>query len=53
MVALQQCRRDARLGDNSRSAIMACNATFAQSGARAMAVLACMAQNCVTACGGG
>jgi hypothetical protein len=53
MVALQQCRRDARLGDNSQSAIMACNATFAQSGARAMAVLTCMAQNCITACGGG
>jgi hypothetical protein len=53
MVALQQCRRDARLGDNSRSAIMACNASFVQNGgARASAVLMCMVDHCMAACGG-
>jgi hypothetical protein len=54
MVALQQCRRDARLADNSRTALAACNAAFLQNGGpRAMAVLTCMAANCMTSCGGG
>jgi hypothetical protein len=52
MVALQQCRRDARLADNSRTAILACNAAFVQNGGtRAMTVLSCMAMNCQSACG--
>jgi hypothetical protein len=54
MVALQQCRHDARLGDNSRVALAACNAAFVQNGGpRAMTVLTCMASRCVTSCGGG
>jgi len=54
LVALQQCRRDARLGDNSRVAITACNEAFVQNGgARATAVLACMGNNCMASCGGG
>ena len=54
MVTLQQCRRDARLADNSRTALAACNGAFLQNGgSRAMAVLTCMAANCMTTCGGG
>jgi hypothetical protein len=53
MVALQQCRRDARLADNSRTAIAACNATFAQNGGtRATTVLSCMVMNCQASCAG-
>ena len=54
MVTLNQCRRDARLADNSRMALAACNGAFvANGGTRAMTVLTCMANNCMTACGGG
>jgi hypothetical protein len=54
MVTLNQCRRDARLADNSRMALAACNGAFlTNGGTRAMAVLTCMANNCMTACGGG
>jgi hypothetical protein len=54
LVALGQCRRDARLGDNTRTALAACDAAFSQNGGtRATAVLSCMAANCMTSCGGG
>jgi len=54
MVALQQCRRDARLGDNTRTALGACNGAFATNGGeRAVAVLNCMTTNCLMTCGGG
>jgi hypothetical protein len=53
MVTLQQCRRDARLADNSRTALAVCNGAFVQNGGpRAMAVLTCMAANCMMSCGG-
>jgi hypothetical protein len=53
MVALAQCRRDARLADGSRNAIAACNTAFVQNGGpRAMTVLGCMIKNCQTTCTG-
>jgi hypothetical protein len=52
MVALQQCRRDARLADNSRAALGACNTSFVQNGgSQATTVLGCMAMKCQSACG--
>jgi hypothetical protein len=51
LLALQQCRHDARLADNSRIALAQCNANFAQNGGSlAQTALTCMMSNCQSTC---
>ncbi len=53
LVALQQCRADARTKMNPRVATAACNASFAQNGGTpATALLTCMMMSCQVICAG-
>jgi hypothetical protein len=51
LVQLTQCRRDARRASNPSAAIVACNATFVQTGGSlALDLMNCMTTHCQAVC---